>query len=356
MADTVSYKCPNCGATISYNALSQSLKCDHCDTEYDIKTLEDFNNEENIGEDNVKFESKNTEKVNIEDKVTYVCPSCGASIVGDENVGALSCPYCGTSIIDKEQFDGLLKPDLVIPFKIDKDGAKKAYSEFLKGKWALPNDFAINNIIEKLNGVYVPYWLFNADVSAKARFRATKTRVYRAGDEEITETSYFLVYRDGNGKFVKVPVDASSKLDDSLLDALEPFDYSKGKDFNSAYLSGFFADKYDEDQNATFTKANSRIKNTMNGILASSVVGYSSVMLENSSINYEGSSADYALLPIYIFSTKYKDKTYHFAMNGQTGKFAGDLPMDSSKVTKALILIFIVSFVLISLIVFMVLK
>ena len=356
MADTVSYKCPNCGASISYNALSGSLKCEYCGIEFDVKTLNDFKNEEDIGEDKFKFTSKNTEKVNIDGKVTYVCPMCGGSVIGDENVGALTCPYCGSNIIDKEQFSGFLRPDLVIPFEINKDGAKKAYGEFLKGKWALPNDFAINNIVEKISGLYVPYWLFNADVSAKARFRTTRRRVYRSGDNEITETSYYLVYRDGNGQFAKVPVDGSSKLDDSLLDALEPYDYSRAKDFNSAYLSGFFADKYDEDENKTFIKANNRIKRTMEGVLASSVIGYSSVMLESSSINYKSSSADYALLPVYIFSTKYKDKTYHFAMNGQTGKFAGDLPMDNAKVIKAIILIFIVSFLVISLITYLILK
>lgn len=174
MSEIVSYKCPNCGASIPFNAASGTLKCAHCGTEYDINTLKDLMNEENVGVDNATFSSKPTEKVSIDGKVTYTCPSCGGQVIGDENMSASTCPYCGNSVIDPGQFDGILKPELVVPFALDKNAAKKAYSEFLKGKWALPNDFAVNNVIEKLNGIYVPYWLFDANVDGKARFRTTR--------------------------------------------------------------------------------------------------------------------------------------------------------------------------------------
>lgn len=356
MSEIVSYKCPNCGASIPFNAASGTLKCAHCGTEYDINTLKDLMNEENVGVDNVTFSSKPTEKVSIDGKVTYTCPSCGGQVIGDENMSASTCPYCGNSVIDPGQFDGILKPELVVPFALDKNAAKKAYGEFLKGKWALPNDFAVNNVIEKLNGIYVPYWLFDADVDGKARFRTTRVNTYRHGDYVTTETSHYLVYRDGSASFEKIPVDASTKLDDSLLDALEPFDYSKGADFNSAYLSGYFADKYDADENETFKKANDRINNSMYQLLGSTVVGYTSCIFEAGSVDYKDSKAAYALLPVYIFSTKYHGEVYNFAMNGQTGKFAGDLPMDKAKVFKTILLVFIICFVIISLIAYMVVK
>lgn len=346
MSEIVSYKCLNCGASIPYDASSGKLKCSHCGTEYDVSTLKDLMNEENVGNDNVTFSSAKSEKVRIDGKVAYTCPACGGEVIGDENMSACTCPYCGNSVIDASQFDGILKPELVVPFSLDIDAAKNAYSEFLKGKWALPDDFKINNVIDKLNGMYVPYWLFDADVSAKARFRTTRTNTFRHGDYITTETSYYLVYRDGSASFEKVPVDASSKLDDSLLDALEPFDYSKAVDFNSAYLSGYFADKYDEDKDETFGKANNRIKNSMFQLLSRSVMGYSTVTFESGSINYSNSYAKYALLPVYIFSTTYHGKVYNFAMNGQTGKFAGDLPMDKKKVTLTILIVFVVSFII----------
>lgn len=346
MSEIVSYKCPNCGASIPYDASSGKLRCNHCGTEYDVDTLKDLMNEENVGEDNVTFSSKKSEKVRIDGKVTYSCPNCGGQVIGDENMSACICPYCGNTIIDASQFDGILRPELIVPFSLDIEAAKEKYGEYLKGKWALPNDFRINNVIDKLSGMYVPYWLFDADVSAKARFRTSRVRTFRHGDYVTTETSYYLVYRDGEATFDKVPVDASSKLDDSLLDALEPFDYSKAANFNSAYLSGFLADKYDEDENETFNKANKRIKSSMFSLLSRSVIGYNTVAFESGSVNYSNSFARYALLPVYIFSTTYHGKVYNFAMNGQSGKFAGDLPMDVKKVVLTILIVFIVSFLI----------
>ncbi len=346
MSEIVSYKCPNCGASIPYDASSGKLKCDHCGTEYDVDTLKDLMNEENVGEDNVTFSSKKSEKVRIDGKVTYSCPNCGGEVIGDENMSACICPYCGNTIIDASQFDGILRPELIVPFSLDIEAAREKYSEYLKGKWALPNDFKINNVIDKLSGMYVPYWLFDANVSAKARFRTSRVRTFRHGDYVTTETSYYLVYRDGKACFDKVPVDGSSKLDDSLLDGLEPFDYSKAVDFNSAYLSGFLADKYDEDENETFDKANKRIKSSMFSMLSRSVIGYNTVAFESGSVSYSNSYARYALLPVYIFSTTYHGKVYNFAMNGQSGKFAGDLPMDVKKVVLTILIVFIVSFLI----------
>ena len=354
MDEIISYKCPNCGATIPYDPSSGTLRCPHCNTEYDVDTLKQVTKEEDVGKDDTGFSFKKTEKTFIDGKVTYICPSCGGEIIGDENMSASICPYCGNSIIDKSNFDGLLKPELVLPFTLDKEAAKRNYSQYLKGKWVLPNDFEINNVIEKLNGVYVPYWLFSADVDGKARFKTSRVQTYRRGDYVTTETSYYLVYRDGNALFKKVPVDASSKLDDSLMDALEPFDYAKGTDFNSAYLSGYFADKYDVDNSICSKKANERIKNSMFRLLASTVIGYNSCFLESGSVNYKNATAIYALLPVYLFSCKYHDKVYNFAMNGQTGKFAGDLPMDKKKMFFTILFVFIISFILIMFITYMV--
>ena len=140
------------------------------------------------------------------------------------------------------------------------------------------------------------------------------------------------------------------------MDALEPFDYSKGADFNSAFLSGYFADKYDKDDKKTFKTASDRINNSMYQLLASTVVGYATCVFETGSVDYKDSKAAYALLPVYIFSTKYHGEVYNFAMNGQTGKFAGDLPMDKAKVFKTILLVFIICFVIISLIAYMVVK
>ncbi|MDO4198624.1 MAG: hypothetical protein Q4D13_06530 [Erysipelotrichaceae bacterium] len=353
MAGIVSYKCPCCGADIPYDSSSGQLKCAHCGTAYRIDELEQYNVESEIQADSFNWEDTGSENVEMSDSVTYVCPSCGGAVVGDRNMAASSCPYCGNSVIVAEQFEGMLKPDLVLPFKLTKEDARKAYAEHIKGKTFLPNDFSANNVIENLKGLYVPYWLFSCDAECQGRFRAKRTRTYITGDYEVREESHYLVYRDARAQFENVPVDASSKLDNALLDALEPYDYSSGKDFNTAYLSGFFADKYDQDKDQVISKANRRIKNSMAEILRSSVVGYDSVISEQTSMQFRNGTNKYALLPVYIFSTQYNGKLYQFAMNGQTGKFAGDLPMDPKKATQHSLIVFVVSFIICSLIAFL---
>ena len=340
-----SYKCPNCGASIPFDAKSGKLKCAHCGTEYDLENLEAYNVQKDTKEDICDWNISENKIIPIDGKVSYVCPACGGEVIGDENTSATNCPYCGTPIINKEQLSDILEPNMIIPFKLTKDDAMKAYAEHIKGKIFLPNDFKINNIIDKLNGVYVPYWLFDGSANAQARYRTTRTRSYTDGNYQIIETSYYLVYRDGQTEFEKIPVDASSKLDDALLDSIEPFDYKDGKEFNSAYLSSYLADKYDVDDKQSIEKANKRIKNSLELLLRSSVVGYDSVIPVASSIQLNNGQANYALLPVYVFTTKYKGKNYQFAMNGQTGKFAGNLPMDKSKAFSYSILIFVVSFI-----------
>jgi len=340
-----SYKCPNCNADIPFDAKSGKLKCSHCDSSFDIEDLEAYNVEQKVETDVCDWNIKEAEVVEVNGKISYICPSCNGEVVGDDNMAATSCPYCGTAIVLGEKLSGILKPDLIIPFTKTKEDAKKAYADFIKGKKLLPDDFKLNNIINKLNGMYVPYWLFDANANGTARFRASISRTHIEGDYRVTETSYYLAIRDGSAEFEKVPVDGSLKIEDGLLDSIEPFDYSEAKDFNGAYLANFLADKYDQDKDQTISKANKRIKNTISSLLASSVVGYDSVMPESCYINVNNGKASYALMPVYLFSTKYKGKVYQFAMNGQTGKFTGDLPMDKSKALRVCLITFVIAFI-----------
>lgn len=357
MSVTVSqYKCPNCGAPIPYDASAQKLKCQHCDTEFEISALEAFNSEENIQTDDYGWDDYNTTNINVDGQIKYVCPSCGGEVVGDETMSAAPCPYCGNSVIIQDKLEGMLKPDLVVPFKYTKQQAKEAYSNHLKGKKLLPKDFASNNVIEKINGIYLPYWLFDCNCSCQARFSATRTHHYISGDYSIDEINHFLVYRDGNISFEKVPVDGTSKFEPELMESLEPFDFKEAMDFNAAYLSGYFADNYDEAAEEAIKRANERIKNSTVQAINSTVVGYTSCLMTQSNIRFSEGKINYALLPVYVFSTTYKGKIYTFAMNGQTGKFTGNLPSDTSQVIKYSLISFAICFVVILLLLLFLVK
>ncbi len=332
MAGLQEYKCPCCGGAIEFNSDVQKMKCPYCDTEFEMSALEQIDRDlASDRADEIEWDlGQTTEWSNseIEGMRVFTCKSCAGEIIGDENMAATTCPYCGNNVVVMGQFAGGLKPDLVIPFKLDKDDAKKAMSEHLMGKKLLPKVFKDENHIEEILGVYVPFWLFSADAEADARFRAEKRRTWSDTRFVYTEKSTYSVKRTGTLTFENVPVDASSKMDDALMDSLEPYDYRATVPFQTAYLAGYMADKYDVSSEESRERSNARIKSSALSSLNGTVIGYSSVKTENSSVRFLSSSAKYALLPVWILNTKWKDTNYTFAMNGQTGKFVGNLPMD----------------------------
>ncbi|MDR0490799.1 MAG: hypothetical protein LBH28_06105 [Oscillospiraceae bacterium] len=163
------------------------------------------------------------------------------------------------------------------------------------------------------------------------RFRATIVKSYTRGDYRITETDHYRVTREGGVAFEKVPVDGSSKMPDAHMDAIEPFDYGELKPFSTAYLPGFLADKYDEDAEMCSKRANERIVASTERAFASTASGYTTLTREYSHIDLKKGDIKYALMPVWLLSTKWKGKDFLFAMNGQTGKLIGDLPVDRGK-------------------------
>ncbi len=334
MAVMQEYKCPCCGGAIEFNSSVQKMKCPYCDSEFEMDTLKAYDEELNKQQaDNMHWDTQAGSQWGdgeTQGLGTYSCKSCGGEIVGDETTAATSCPYCGNPVVFMGQFSGDLKPDYVIPFKFDKNAAKEALKNHCKGKLLLPKVFKDQNHIDEIKGVYVPFWLFDADADANIRYKATKVRRWSDSNYNYTETSYFSVARGGSIRFQRVPVDGSSKMPDDLMESIEPYDFKDATDFQTAYLAGYLADKYDVDAQQSIDRANERIKRSVEESFASTVQGYSTVLPEASFVNLSNGKAKYALYPVWLLSTSWQDKNYLFAMNGQTGKFVGDLPMDKS--------------------------
>jgi hypothetical protein len=230
-----------------------------------------------------------------------------------------------------------LKPDLVIPFKVDKKAAMAALENHYKGKVLLPNVFKDQNRIKKVKGVYVPVWLFDTDADAYVRYKATRTRTWSDSQYNYKETSHFAVTRAGGIGFANVPVDGSTKMDDALMESIEPFNIADAVPFRTAYLPGYMADKYDVDAASSIDRANERIKQSTEDAFRSTVAGYTSVTTVDSNIQLQNGKARYALYPVWILNTDWNGQKFTFAINGQTGKIAGDLPMDKGAFWKWLL-------------------
>lgn len=344
MSDINEYKCPSCGGAIEFDSHSQKMKCPYCDTEFDLETLKKYDEQlskEAEQKDDIsdwqtdpgkQWQEGETDGMNV-----YTCKSCGGEIVSDENTGATSCPYCGNPVILTERFRGALRPDMVIPFKLDKKAAKEAYYKHIKGRPLLPKVFRRENHIDEIKGIYVPFWLFDADVAADARYKATKVSTWSDSDYDYTETSYYSVDRSGNMSFVSVPVDGSSRMPDDLMESIEPYKVADAVEFQTAYLSGYLADKYDVDAQQSTDRARERMKESAQDVLRDTVKGYASVIPENTNVRISGGDAKYALYPVWILNTTWRGKKYIFAMNGQTGRMTGDLPVDNGAYTRWLL-------------------
>lgn len=345
MTDVMEYKCPACGGAMEFDSKSQKMKCPYCDTEMDISEFEEqkdntFQKEENAGWTDEE----------ISGMKVYVCESCGGEIVAEETTGASTCPFCGNRIVVKGQFADELKPDLIIPFQLDKKEAKARYRKHLEGKKFLPKVFKSENHIDEIKGLYVPFWLFDADVQGYGSYSAQKIRVWTTGDTEHTETKYYHVERAGNISFQHIPADASKKMDDTLMESIEPYNAEEAVPFQTAYLAGYMADRYDVDMEERFKRAAERIKASTEEALRDTVKGYQAVTTSGGNVDIKNTKYKYAMYPVWILNTTWKGEKYIFAMNGQTGKMVGNLPVDKKAFWKYVMLRWIpcgmISFVL----------
>lgn len=326
------YKCPCCSGGVNFNSSVGKMKCPYCDSEFELDSIKELDDVlENETPDNISwntdagFDFSGEEAANM---ASYSCNSCGAQIITEKTTGASSCPFCENPIVMTQTFAGNLKPDLIIPFKLDKEASKEALKKHFEGKKLLPREFKDNNHIDEIKGIYVPFWLFTSDADANIRYKATKVKNWEDDNYRYTETQYYTVARKGTLAFENVPVDGSKKMEDDLMDSLEPYDYSQGVDFRTAYLAGYLADKYDVSVEDSIERANKRIKKSTEDEFRKTVNGYTTVSVENSGINIKNGSSKYALLPMWLLNTTWNDQKFVFGMNGQTGKFVGNLPIN----------------------------
>lgn len=354
------YQCPACTGPLHYSAKSGKLACDYCDSSFDVAEIEALyaRKEAEAAAAKQAADAKAEAAQAAKDEAAeaaaasggwdtsdlsrdwgaeadglrvYSCPSCGAELICDQSTAATACPYCGNPAIVPGQFSGALRPDYILPFRLSKDDAVQALRAHYKGKPFLPRSFTSANHIEQIQGVYVPFWLFDGGAEGAASYRASNTNVFETGDYEITETRHYHVVRAGSLAFEKIPVDASSKMPDDHMDSIEPFDYAQLRPFSTAYLPGYLADKYDVTIDDSRDRADTRCRETLAQALRDTVTGYGACVTEREDIALRRSKVHYALLPVWMLSTKWHGQDFLFAMNGQTGKLVGDLPTDRGR-------------------------
>lgn len=339
MGNVMEYECPKCGGTLEFHSSIQKLKCSFCDAEYEMEEMQvpneagqqGQNMQTNMQADSFQWNTdagSQWQKGEQDGIRVYSCQSCGGEIVGDATMASTKCPFCDNPIVMTGQISGDLKPDYVLPFKLDKKDAKSAFEKHLLDKKLLPKEFRDKNKIDEIKGIYVPFWLFDTELDTAIVYNAENVKKWRSGDYVYTKTDYFDVLREGSIAFENIPVDGSSKMPDDLMESLEPFDFKEAVPFNPGYLAGYAADRYDVDAQSSIGNINTRVRQSAENAFKKTVSGYSYVAVKQSFVQLKNNTVKYALYPVWFLNVTWNGEKYTFAMNGQTGKFVGNLPID----------------------------
>lgn len=331
------YCCKNCGAVLYWNAESSSLECEYCLEKYNVS---DF--DEDV-EENVKAETQEPELVEDEnikatdeseegDLVIYKCDKCAAEVVTSKSTIATTCAFCGDAISITNKIVDNFRPEFVVPFKITKEQAMESFKAHMKKGVLTPPDFETNNELEKVKGVYAPFWLHSFKTKSDAVISAENVTSRRSGDDKINTHVLYEVDVEAEAYFKNIPSDALNRIDDRLMDSIEPFDYSDLKNFSPAYMAGYYAEEYNENSEDTFERARKRATDTMKDKILKDIGNYTTTEFKHYSDNIINKESHYAMIPVWLFHVKYKGKNFLYAVNGQTGKSAGNLPVSGKKV------------------------
>lgn len=339
-------KCPSCGAKIDFNPVNQMWNCEFCGSKYSLDDMKKYDNASNIKNNTVNSNSFNG-------MTNYHCKNCGAEIIADHTVTATFCVYCGSTAILKEKIDSGRAPDLIIPFKNTKESAAKAFENLTKGKPLMPKKFKELKNIEKISGVYIPFWAYDITGDGSITFDCSDVSTWSDSEYRYEKTSNYETTVEGHFDYDKVLADGSSRFRDDLMDSIEPFNFKELKEYNHAYLSGFLAEKYDIDEDKSLKRAIDRsMKTCIN--LSDREINHNNTSVSKNNINLVKKKTSYIMLPVWMVNIKYKDKIYTFAMNGQTGKMVGNIPVGIKETIIMGLIIFIVTFgigILISLVI-----
>jgi len=335
MGKSISEKCITCNAPLKYNAKKDLFECEYCGNKFTIKDLENYKK---------SLKTKKVNKKNITINVdAYHCENCGATIILGKNTASTSCVYCRSSAIIKERLDGIYAPSRIITFNYTKEDATLKFKELCKGRKLMPTGFDDTKNIQDMEGLYVPFWLYNCDNKSSLYASCQNVSTWMTHDYINTKTDFYKVSVDGILTFNNVPNDAASRFDDKIMYAIEPFDYSKFKDFNQSYLAGYISEKYDVLKDVAYKNAVKRINDDSKNYLFNKISGFNHKKIDSYDSNISLIGQEYVLLPVWVLNIKYKDKIYHFAMNGQTGKFVGEIPVDKKKLFLLMIIVFGIS-------------
>ena len=324
----ITYVCSNCGGDLTFSPEKQKFECKYCGSFFEKEELE--SKEQKPTNDQIERENSNEER-DWDGAVLFECPSCGAEIITDNTVAATECVYCHNPVVLSGRLDGKYLPSRLIPFKFNRDTAIEKFLAWTKKKYFLPRDFFSEQQVEKLTGVYYPYWIVDCDTHACYTGEGKTVSTWTTGNTRYTNTKIFNVYREGDIHLEDIVKSGLKKVNKRLVENVQPFNEQELVPFSMTYLSGFRAEKRDIERQELESEVNQDVKVFSEKIITETASGYS--LIDNKHFTYNVTNIDweYGLLPVWAMTYNYKGTMYYYSMNGQKGKTVGKLPVDKKK-------------------------
>lgn len=322
----LTYKCPNCGGYLVFEPETQRYTCPYC--------LSDFAQTELASATSESEDTQETED-NIQEReeqvLVYTCPSCGAEIATDTTTAATFCYYCHNPVVLSKRLGGEQMPSLIVPFQLSKEEAKERFLSWIGNKAYIPPAFYSPAQIEKLSGIYFPYWTLDCTLQADMHATARDIRIWRSCDTEYTETKTYAIHRLGDISLTELSRNALQKSQSKMLEGILPFDLKKACPFHPGYLSGFWAEVKDIEKESLLPELQEEINHYAKSLISNTLSSHQNVTTDSFQTYNLQHTWKYLLLPVWILTYSHQGKTYYFAMNGQTGEICGRLPLHKRK-------------------------
>lgn len=325
------YSCKNCGAELYWDIQAGCLKCKFCESEYQVVDFEDKTlADEPVNNESLDKDFVHSDNIDVGMSV-YECKNCGGEVVALNTTMATICPYCSEAISITSKSVGDFRPELCIPFSKDKKAIIEIYKNYVNKSLLTPKEFKEQSTIEKIQGLFTPFYLHTMKDRAHHIFEGERVSSRRRGYDKVTRHDVYSLRINAEGQFERIPTDASVRISNQLMDSIEPFNYRDLKEYNPAYMAGFVAEQTDEDKENMNIRAETRAKSGMRERAQSAFTRYLGVRLISEDHNMLTHTSSYVMLPIWLLNVKHGARKYTFAVNAQTGKVVGKLPMDKLK-------------------------
>jgi len=334
------FPCKSCGGQMFFDSETHSLKCRYCEIEQPIEAITDMpvEHELNFADDDPSLYDWQTEQQTVK------CESCGGQSVAPVSQSSFLCAFCGSAKVLVEQINGLIRPESLIPFSISKQEALEAFGRWKKKRWFVPNVFKKMPIESKLNGLYLPYWtydastasVYSADVGVYHYRPETRTRTVNGKTETYTEMVRYTVWHKKSGNyeldFDDVRIPASRYYDDKMLKEIGNYNMAELVGYKPDYISGYMTERYNVSLEDGWSRSKSIIDSTLNAKIRSKIGG-DEIRNLRISTQYANLTYKQILLPMWNANYTYRNKSFPYMINGQTGIVKGKTPKSAAKIT-----------------------